>query len=352
MNIAIIGTGWGARVQVPIFRSAGLNVLAIAGSDPEKTQRTAERLEVPVASADWRSILERADISLVSITTPPDLHSEMAIAALAAGKHVLCEKPTALNADQAGRMLAQAQAHPQQLALIDHELRFLPGIRKARRMIDEGTIGQVRHVLARLIGSGRANPSREWNWWSDAIHGGGLLGALGSHQIDLLRYLLGTEVTSAAATLNTFITNRPGPDGLHPVTSDDYCSLRLRLSNGALASLEASAIAQYDEPDELTIYGDNGTLRWRSGRLLHATPGQPMEDITSEHEHQLPPDQQGDYAYGTVYLAHALRAFLAGDHNAVQDAATFRDGLQIQQALDAARRSHQQGGGYIAVEVH
>lgn len=349
MSIAIIGTGWGARVQVPAFRSAGLDIVALAGSNQTKTEQIAASLGVPFATGDWRAVLARPEVHVVSVVAPPDLHHEMAVAALEAGKHVLCEKPTARDASQARAMLAAAQAYPRLLAQIDHELRFLPAIIRARQMLADGAIGTVRHVLFRVMNNSRADLNRPWNWWSDAERGGGALGAYGSHQIDLLRYLLGAEVTSVAATTNTFVTERATDDGMRSVTSDDYYSLRLQFANNALASIECSAVVRVSEPLNVTLYGAGGTLRWRGGKLHHAEPDGEFRDITPTHTSPLPEGISGDFPYGTVYMAHALRAYLAGDSTALGVGATFVDGLRNQEVLDAARESSRQGGGYIGV---
>lgn len=349
MTIAIIGTGWGTRVQVPAFRSAGLDVLALAGSNKAKTERIAADFGVPHGYGDWRAVLERDDVQLVSIVTPPHLHREMAVAALQAGKHVLCEKPTALDAGEAQAMLDAAQAHPGQLALIDHELRFLPSLRHARQMIAEGQIGSVRLVVGSVFGGGRADPNRAWNWWSDVASGGGMLGAIGSHQIDTVRYLLGAEPAQVAATLRTFVTERPADHGPRPVTSDDTYSLRLRFTNDAHVALDGSVVLRLDEPNSVTAYGDAGTLRWRDGRLLHATPGGEWRDITPQHQYTTLEGQTSPFPHATVYLAHALRAFLDGDMAAVAPAATFADGLRIQQTLDAARASDRNDGRMVDV---
>ncbi|HEY1014414.1 MAG TPA: Gfo/Idh/MocA family oxidoreductase, partial [Herpetosiphonaceae bacterium] len=138
MRIGIIGTGWGARVQVPAFRLAGLEISGLAGQNREKTAREAGRLGV-AAFDDWRDLLA-GDAELISIVTPPAFHREMALAALAAGKHVLCEKPTALNTAEALELAAAAAQHPGKLSLLDHELRFLPALRLAREIIQRGDL--------------------------------------------------------------------------------------------------------------------------------------------------------------------------------------------------------------------
>lgn len=335
--IGIIGTGWGARIQVPAFRAAGLTVTALAGSNSAKTTRIAQELEVPFATANWREVLERDDVQLVSIVTPPYLHREMAEAALAAGKHVLCEKPTALNTAEAEVMMAAAQAHPSQLALIDHELRFLPAVQAARARVASGDIGEVRAAEVRFVSSSRADPQRRWDWWSDRAAGGGVLGAIGSHQIDLLRFILAAEVTQVQGVVQTFITQRPDSAGaLRPVTSDDYTAATLRFASGAAATLMATVVARTNEPLSVTVYGSAGTLRFSGGNLFISSDDT-FHDVTPSHTVDLPVSLIGEFPQGTVYLGDALRAALAGQYEAIAPAATFGDGLAIQRVLDAIR---------------
>jgi len=170
-RIGIIGTGWGARVQVPAFRDAGLDVTGIAGAHRNKTRRVAEELDVK-AYDDWRELIAADDVDLVSIVTPPAEHVAMAIASLDGGKHVLSEKPAALNAREAEQLVDAAQSHPTQLALIDHELRFLPAWRAARERVRE--LGAIRYIEVRYASPSRGDRTREWNWWSDATRGGGV----------------------------------------------------------------------------------------------------------------------------------------------------------------------------------
>ncbi len=338
-GVGIIGTGWGARVQVPAFRSAGLEVTALAGSQAAKTARIAGELGVAWHTADWRMLLERPDVDVVSIVTPPGMHCAMAVAALESGKHVLCEKPTALDGTEAAAMRAAAVARPAQFALIDHELRFLPALRHARDLIVQGAIGAVRHAEARSVNRSRSDPGRAWNWWSAAAQGGGVLGAIGSHQIDLLRYLLADEVVFASGVTHTFIAERRDRSGvLRPVTADDYVAANLYFAGGAAATIMASVVAPHDEPNSLTISGAAGALRFVGGRLRHSVGGE-FVDVTPAHSQSFPADIDGDFPQGTVYLGAALRAALAGDRAALALAATFDDGLAVQRVIDLIRAS-------------
>ncbi len=343
-GVGIIGTGWGVRVQVPAFRAAGLNVVALAGSQADKTKLIAAEFGVPWATGDWRRLLERPDVALVSIVTPPKLHREMAVAALEAGKHVLCEKPMALNVGEAEAMLEAAQAFPAQFALIDHELRFLPVFRLARQLVADGAIGRLRYAELRVIGSSRADVQRPWSWWSDASQGGGAWGAIGSHQIDQLRYLLDDEVVAVRGQLATFIATRPSGlgDARTAVTADDFAAFHLRFEQGGVAYTVVNLVVRSDEPNSLTLYGDAGTLRIAGGQLWHAAAGAEWHNLTPAHSVDIPAGLSGDFPQATVYLGHALRAALAGDPTALAPAATFWDGLQIQRVLDAGRRANAQ----------
>jgi predicted dehydrogenase len=347
-RIGIIGTGWGARTQVPAFQSAGLEIAGIAGSDPEKTLRAGQKLGVP-SFQDWRALVGEAAIDLVSIVTPPSEHAAMALAALEAGKHVLSEKPTALDASEAGRMVEAADRHPGQLALIDHELRFLPAWREARRRVSR--IGPLRYLEARYSSPGRADRTRLWNWWSDANQGGGVWGAVGSHLVDALRYFAG-EVKAIQAFLHTFITERPSDAGTRRVTSDDFAAVHVSLESSAFATMTFSVVAGVDEPSTLTIHGERGALRLEAESLWAASPGGDWVKQVEGEAPALPGNSPGGaFGTGTLYLGRALRAALdEGDREALAPAASFADGLEQQRILDAARRSHEKGGSWERVE--
>jgi predicted dehydrogenase len=263
---------------------------------------------------------------------------------------VLCEKPTALNSAEAEAMLAAAQAHPEQLALIDHELRFLPIFRTARQLVAAGKIGRLRHAEARIVGGSRADPQRPWNWWSDVQQGGGALAALGSHQIDQLRYVLDDEVAAARGLINTFITERPAePDGTPTaVTADDFTAFQLRFRQGGVALAVVILVVPASEPNSLTLYGDAGVLRITGGRLFQAGGDGNLRDVTPPHTVIIPPDISGDFPIASIYLGQALRAALEGDRTALAPAATFGDGLQVQRVLDAVRCSNDAGWTELA----
>jgi predicted dehydrogenase len=348
-RIGIIGTGWGARVQVPAFREAGLEVVALAGSHRNKTRRVAEELGL-IAHDEWTSLVVSKDVDVVSVVTPPSEHVKMAVAALVAGKHVICEKPTALSAAEAEQLVAEGRKHPELVAIVDHELRFVPAMRAMRERI--GELGPIRYAEVRYASPSRGDRKREWNWWSDAARGGGVWGAVGSHYVDALRYL-GLEIEAAQALLATTIAERPFGDAMREVTSDDFAAVHLRLTGGAVATMTFSAIsAGPDEPTTLTVHGENGAMRYVDEELLVALQGEPFTRAAGgELGARRGNSPGGAFGSGTYHLGRALKAALDdGDRSALAPAATLEDGLAQQRVLDAARESAKRDGRWVAVQ--
>ncbi len=322
-KIGTIGSGWAKRVQNPLFQQLGFDVVNVRGHD-------------------WQTLLE-SDVELVTITTPPSEHLEMARAFLERGKHVISEKPTARNAEEAEELVAVAARHPQLIALIDHELRFLPAWRTAKERMSE--LGGVRYVEIRYSSPARGDRSRKWDWWSDASRGGGILGAVGSHFADAMRYLAG-EIEEVQATLNTIISERDGKR----VTSDDLASVNLKIAGGIRCIMQLSAVANGpDERSVITIHGENAAMRFIGAELLMAKRGEPFARAAGEEMPELPGNSAGGaFGSGTLELGRALKQALEeGDRSGLAPAATFRDGLAQQRVLDAARRSSESGGGWI-----
>jgi predicted dehydrogenase len=192
INAAIIGASFAKAAYLPALSTVeDVNVVAVASARLESAQAAAKAFNVPNAYDDWRRMLDKHEVDLVGIATPTIHHKPMTIAALETGAHVICEKPMAMNADEATEMLETAESL-NRLHLIGHELRFNPNRRKIKKMIEAGEIGQVRHInivnISRTWGDPTSRPAGDW--WSMEESGGGRLGANGSHQIDLLRFWL------------------------------------------------------------------------------------------------------------------------------------------------------------------
>jgi len=343
VKVAVIGTGWADRVQIPAFQAAGLEVVGLAGRDPEKTARVARAHGVPFWTGDWRELLE-TDAGLISVTSPPKLHKEQALAALGAGKGLLCEKPLALNEGEAQTMCDAADRHPEQFALVDHELRFTPARRKARELLRAGAIGRPLAVTARVATDMRADPDKPWTWWSDASQGGGILGAIGSHVFDGLRWLLeeltGCVEVRGAAFGTAYKTRRDEGGNELEVTADDVASVVFHMGETVGTAL-IHGVALDESVDLLTVRGDEGTLVVdRSLKLYLGKRGGPLKEYVTQLPGLIPNRfRSSPFAAGTVLLGQALAdAFESGDRAPLAHAASLHDGLEVQRILDAARR--------------
>ncbi|MCB0046929.1 MAG: Gfo/Idh/MocA family oxidoreductase [Caldilineaceae bacterium] len=348
LRVGFIGTGWTERVQIPAFRLGGLTAQAIASGREENAHRVAQALEIPDTHASWRELITSDAVDIVSIATPPALHREIAVAALEAGKHVICEKPTAMNVAEAEAMLAAAQAAPQQLAIIDHELRFHPQRMQMRQMIKDGFVGTPISVRLTRLGPDRLDRNREWNWWSDAEQGGGTLGALGSHLLDLSRWMFGRiDLLTAQLTTGRLYRMDPATGGERRVTADDEARLLLRFANDAQGEITVSSITAggYGMAVEVNgtrgaLYLDNQDRLWSMTEAeIAAGEWQPVRVImpNSELLRQLP--NQSPFTIGSFYLAQTLAMSLPMGETVLPDAASFFDGLAVQRLLDAARRT-------------
>jgi predicted dehydrogenase len=351
IRIGIIGAGFARSTQIPAFKACeGARIVAIASARREHAEEAAREFGIQSVLSDWRALVERDDIDLVSIVTPVVTHCEMTLAALDRGKAVLCEKPMAMNADEARRMTERAQAAGV-LALIDHELRFLPGRLKMRELVRRGDIGKVRHAQLTFRADSRTDPNRPWNWWSDEKQGGGALGAIGSHVIDSWRWLLGAEVREVIGNLATHIRERKDENEvLREVTTDDEVNLLVRFSDGELtegATGNASmSLVEPGKPEHrLELFGSLGALRIEEGgELWQAKVGEADWRRVETNQAELAPGMRDSgWARGFTAFSKEIVAALRAGRSTVEGAATFADGYRTQLVLDAARQSNENG---------
>ena len=351
VRIGIIGTGFARLVQIPAFQAAGAEIVSVASGHLENARRAAHDFGVEHFTDDWREIVRREDLDLISIVTPPIFHHEMTMAALENGKHVLCEKPMAMNAAEALEMTEKA-AEKKVLALINHELRFLNARQKAFEMIREGEIGRVMHVKTVFRNASRGTPETPWNWWSDETKGGGALGAIGSHAVDAFNWILGTEIAEIFCALKTNIKERPDKttNELRRVTSDDEANLILRFTDGELTG-DTSATASFSVVEageyihDLEIFGSKGSLVIKKdGEFLFSK----MEDnlwqkIEIAPEELLPNRPRDGWSNGFLVFAREIVGAIKAGRTEIPHAATFADGYRTQLILDAARESNAKG---------
>ncbi len=344
VRVGIIGSGFARRVQLPAFAFVpGVKATAVASRRRANAEVVAREFGLPHAFDDGAELARCPDVDLVIVSSTPDSHAAYAIAALEAGKHVLCEKPAALDAYQAAQMLAAAERRPARVAWVDHELRYEPNRRKVRELIHSGAIGELRHIELSLKpylrGDGRPQTAdAPWNWWFDAARGGGILGAVGSHLIDLCRFWSGGEVVYVAGLVETFVTERRDETGApRPVTADDFTSAVLRLSTGAVATLTLSTVAHHGPGHLGQITGSEGTLVLTGETKLElGRAGDPFEDVSAPDDlwEQTKPNNM--WARSFVRLLRDMVRVIGGAPPE-SEPATFRDGWQVQRVLDAVR---------------
>ena len=329
----------------------GARVVAVASRHRERAQVVAKEFGIEHVADDWQELVAHNDVDLVSIVTPPSTHMEITLAALDQRKAVLCEKPMALNAAEASKMVEKASAAGV-LALIDHELRFLNSRRMMHGMLQTGAIGSVRHCNYVFRSDYRGIADRAWDWWSDAAMGGGALGAIGSHVVDSFRWILSAEVTNAFAMLSTHIKQRPDKanGGMRAVTTDDEAKLLFRFSDGphthnATGAASISVVESGNYENRLEIYGTKGALMVEeTGELWISPTGSGVwRPVQVDQDHMAQGMREGSWSRGFTAFSIAIVEAMRAGRTVVKDAATFEDGYQVQVVLDALRASNESG---------
>ncbi len=344
IGIAVVGTGFGARVQVPAFRAAGFDVRALVGQDPDRTTRRAARRDVEHACTDLDEALALPGVDAVAIASPPATHGELVRRVIAAGRHVLCEKPFTRDVAEAVEVRDAAERAGIVHAL-GHEFRWEAPRRAIARAIADGAIGAPRVVSSVDFVNLLNNPAfRMPDWYFDADASGGWLGASGSHMVDALRVWLGELAQVSAATTIA----RGDADG----SSEDSYILQYRMRSGVIGSLLQTG-ASWASTGRTVISGTAGTLVLEAGTvtLTDADGRRPIEergrgisggtadlaDMTDLESRQ--------YAH----LADAFRRAIEGVDPADEvPLPTFHDGVAGMAVLDAARRSAREG---VVVDV-
>ena len=372
LGVAMIGYAFMGRAHSNAWRqvAAAFDVPAfeqrvIVGRDADRVAAAAQQLGWSEWATDWRAVLERDDIDIVDICTPGDLHAEIAVAALAAGKHVLVEKPLANTLAEAQRM-ADAAADAERagiLSMVGFNYRRVPALALARRLVTEGRLGDIRQARVSYLQDWLTDAESPMTWrLRRETAGSGALGDLASHAVDQLQFLLGEPVTTVSATTTTFVPTRPGPDGLEAVTVDDAVWATLGFGSGAMASLEVSRLATGQKNAlSVELYGSAGALRFELEQInelwfLDAT--EPIETqgfrriLVTEPEH---PYVDAWWPQGHVLgwehsFVHELRDLLIGVAEGTAVSPSFAEGLAVQRVLDAIVTSADERGLRVDVD--
>jgi predicted dehydrogenase len=338
--------------DVPAFEQK-----VLVGRDAESVAAAAAKYGWAESATDWRSVIERDDIHIVDICAPGWMHAEIAVAALAAGKHVLVEKPLANTIAEAEAMTAAAavaRANGVQ-SMIGFNYRRVPSLALARELIAEGRLGTVRHVRAAYLQDWLSDAESPMTWrLRKETAGSGALGDIASHAIDQVQFLLGDAVTEVSGRLHTFVNRRPGAGparGLEDVTVDDAAWATLHLASGAIASVEASRVATGRKNSlQIEIYGDKGALRFDLENLnelqfLDATAPAREQGfrriVVTEPEHPYVDAwwPQGHIIGWEHTFTHEVRDLLLAIDGGTPPSPSFEDGLEVQRILAAVEES-------------
>ncbi|WP_313280873.1 Gfo/Idh/MocA family protein [Timonella senegalensis] len=347
----------------------------VAGRNAANVEAAAHTLGWAESSTSWRDLLERDDIDIIDICTPGDSHHEIAIAALEAGKHVLCEKPLANSVKEAEEMAAAAEraAANGVLAMVGFTYRRVPAIQLARKLVADGKIGEIHHVRAQYLQDWLTDPSAPLSWRLDkAKAGSGALGDIGAHIVDMTQFITGQSITEVSGALRTFVSQRPvaeefaglsgkGGSEMGPVTVDDSATFLAQLSGGAVGVYEATRFANgRKNAIRIEINGSKGSLAFdfEDMNVLHFFDGtDPGETagfrriVVTEPEHAYianwwPAGHGLGYEHGfTHQVVDLVNAIATG----TQPEPSFTDGLQVQRVLDAVERSSNERAGWTSV---
>lgn len=351
----------------------------ICGRDTGKVADAADRLGWEAYTTDWRDLINRDDIDVIDVCTPGDSHAEIALAALAAGKHVLCEKPLANTVEEARAMTAAAEVARAAgvRSMCGFNYRRVPAVTMMRQLVADGRLGVIRHVRATYLQDWIVDPQFPlvWRLQKDRA-GSGALGDIGAHIIDLTQFVTGQRISGVSAVTETFVKERPLPaessglaatvDGCTaptgPVTVDDAAVFVARLDGGALATYEASRFATGRKNAlRVEINGSLGSVVFDLERLnelefydaTRPTAEQGFSRIlVTEGEHPYmsawwPPGHIIGYEHS---FTHEMRDFIEAVATGVDPTPSFADALQVQLVLDAVARSAELGSSWTEVE--
>ena len=333
VGIGVVGTGmWANNVHLAAYQEhPQARLIAVYDVDRESAERAAERFGAESVCDELEELLGRDDIDAVDIITPNVTHAPLVLAALAAGKHVMCEKPMAMNADEA-RQMAEAAAEAKVKTAVNFTWRNSGSMGYARYLVEQGELGRIFHVYGSYLGGFGSNPKMPifWRLQKD-VAGTGILGDIGSHIIDLAEWITGERITRVLADLNTFTPERPlpGGGGMGKVDVDDAASLLARFDGGGMGTFLATCYATGESMDQhIEIYGQKGSMRvsYRNQETIDAALGGermqtiPIPDefkVSSEHNHRA-----------------NVRNFVGAIADDIEMVPNFTDGLRNQRVLD------------------
>jgi predicted dehydrogenase len=385
LRVAMIGHGFMGAAHSQAWRTAPrvfalpspVEMAVIVGRDETAVAEAAETWGWREAASDWREVIARDDIDVVDIVTPGHSHAEIAIAALEAGKHVLCEKPLANTVAEAERMAEAARSAAERgiVAMLGFTYRRVPALSLARDLIAAGRIGRIQQVRAAYRQDWLVDPRAPLSWRLEKDKAGaGALGDIGGHAVDLVQYLTGQRIERVTGVLDTIVRERPvetervgiagvGGDEMGPVTVDDVALFTARLESGALAGFEATRFATGRKNAlSVELSGDRGAIAfdledlnvlWVYDRDAPATEQGFTRVVVTEPGH---PYLEGWWPAGHMLgyehaFSHQVKDLVEGIASGTTPAPSFDEGLHVQRVLAAVEESASAEARWVAVSA-
>lgn len=384
LRVAMIGYGFMGAAHSQGWRSAPrvfslpseVEMAVVVGRRADAVADFATQWGWTESATDWRAVIARDDIDVIDIVTPGDSHAEIAIAALDAGKHVLCEKPLANTVEEAEAMADTAERAAERgiRAMVGFTYRRVPAVTFLRDLIDAGRVGRVQQVRASYRQDWLVDPQAPLAWRLKKEHAGsGALGDIGAHAVDLVQFVTGLSVESVSGVVETIVKQRPLPadggsglagaagEGYGEVTVDDVAIFTGRLSGGALASFEATRFAT-GRKNSLTVEvsGDKGALAFdledmNVVQFYDRTAPNEVQGFTrivvTEPEHPYvgawwPAGHMLGYEHG---FSHQVKDLVEGISSGIDPHGTFAEGLGVQRVLAAVEQSSENESAWVRI---
>lgn len=353
IRIGVVGGNFGRRHVLGFQQVPDLEVVGLCRRDREAGAGAARALGVPAVFTRLRDML--AEVDAVSLAVPNDLHFPMTLEALEAGKHVLCEKPMALNVEEARGML-EAARRSRLCHMLAFNWRFVPAFQYMKSLLDDGYLGDIRHLLVSWLVGSRGRPEVPFFWRHSRSRAGvGTLGDVGVHLIDMIHFLAG-PIRSLCAHTQTCVPFHPEPGGggERRVDVEDCCAWVGELDRGGQVVFQASSVARCGRSIRIEAYGSSGTLvyafdRGSGGNIAGRLWGS-REDSGKPADLDLPPafhlpaaDGPLDDLVGKVLFSRLGERLVRGIREGSAYSPNFEDGLRAQQVLAAIVRSAEEG---------
>lgn len=341
MNIGFIGTGWPDRVQIEVYKLAGLQPYGIASGNYENALSVQKKWNLPKAYGHWQELVNDPAIDLVSITTPTFLHFEMAKYTIEQGKHVVCQAPF-MDIDEVTQLQAISAKYPIKKHIIDYELRFVPVIQHLKQLIASGVAGDIQWIELEYRNNFGLNASTPYSWENDLSKGGGVLNTVANHLIDLSQWLINEPISEVVADSMIAVSERlDASNTLQQITGDQHVQMSCRFANQVTGRILTTSLSAYNGIDIL-IHGSKGSFHLKDNSLRSNLGADfpnkvwKKEQVADVAIEVLGPEL-GNYLFanGTYHFAQSLVNSTANFHNS----GSLNDASKMQAVLDKVQAS-------------